>query len=94
MFDARELLGQMLQGGMSSSTQNRLGHALGPQGLGAGQSPLSDLLRRFGQGGRAVPVVLPTRPAKCWAAPAARRSRTRSQPVVWARSPARSSAAS
>jgi len=51
MFDARELLGQVMRGGMGSSTQSRLGHALGPQGLGAGGNPLSDLLKGFGQGG-------------------------------------------
>lgn len=51
MLDTRELLGQMMQGGMSRSTQSRLGHALGPQGLGAGGNPLSDLLKGFGQGG-------------------------------------------
>ena len=51
MFDARELLGQMMRGGMGSSTQSRLGHAFGPQGLGAGGNPLSDLLKGLGQGG-------------------------------------------
>jgi len=51
MLDARELLGQMMQGGMSHSTQSRLGHAFGPQGLGASGSPLSDLLGGLGQGG-------------------------------------------
>ncbi len=51
MFDARELLGQMMRGGTNPSTQSRLGHAFGPQGLGAGGNPLSDLLKGFSQGG-------------------------------------------
>ena len=51
MLDARELFGQVMQGGMSRSTQSRLGHAIGPQGLGAGGNPLSDLLGGLGQGG-------------------------------------------
>ncbi len=51
MVDAREILGQVLRGAMSPSTQSRLGHALGPQGLGAAGNPLSDLVRGLGQGG-------------------------------------------
>lgn len=51
MLDARELLGQMMRGGMSRSSQSRVGHALGPQGLGGGGNPISDLLGSLGQGG-------------------------------------------
>ena len=51
MVDAREILGQMMRGAMSPSTQSRLRHALGQGGSGAGGNPLSDLLSGFGQGG-------------------------------------------
>ena len=40
MFNAAELLGQILRSGMSRSTSSRLRHALGPQGLGQPDGPL------------------------------------------------------
>jgi uncharacterized membrane protein YebE (DUF533 family) len=46
MINATELLGQLLQSGMSSSTTDRLRHALGPQGLGQPGGPLE---QSFGQ---------------------------------------------
>ena len=58
MFKAAELVGQMLQSGVSTSTANRLHHALGPQGLGDPDGPFGELLgqlsgRRGGsRGGR------------------------------------------
>jgi uncharacterized membrane protein YebE (DUF533 family) len=51
MVDAREILGQVMRGAMGASTQSRLSHALGPQGLGAAGNPLSDLVKGVGQGG-------------------------------------------
>jgi uncharacterized membrane protein YebE (DUF533 family) len=52
MFDSRDLLGKLLQSGPSSSTHNRVNHALGPQGLGGGNNPLAGMLGTlFGQGG-------------------------------------------
>ena len=57
MFDARDLLGRLLQSGLSGSTNERLGHAMGPSGLGQGGNPLSDILSQLsglaggGQGG-------------------------------------------
>ena len=54
MFDTRDLLGKLLQSSPSGSTQNRVNHALGPQGLGGGGNPLAGMLGSlFGQGGRA-----------------------------------------
>jgi uncharacterized membrane protein YebE (DUF533 family) len=45
MFDARSILGQLLEAQQGRGrTQDRLGHALGPQGLGRGGNPLGDLL--------------------------------------------------
>lgn len=55
MFDARELLGSLIQGGVSRSTSDRVGHAMGPQGLGQAGGPLGGLLGQLGQavgGGR------------------------------------------
>jgi len=49
MFDPRELLGSLMQGGLSQSTSTRLGHAMGPQGLGQSDSPLGGLLGQLGQ---------------------------------------------
>jgi uncharacterized membrane protein YebE (DUF533 family) len=48
MFDARELLGKLMQSDMTGATRGRIDHAVGPQGLGAGGNPLAGL---FGQGG-------------------------------------------
>jgi uncharacterized membrane protein YebE (DUF533 family) len=48
MFSARDLLGQVMQTAMNDTTASRVRHALGPQGLGAPDSPLA---RLFGQGG-------------------------------------------
>jgi uncharacterized membrane protein YebE (DUF533 family) len=38
------LLDALMQAGLASTTQNRIGHALGPQGLGGGGSPLGGIL--------------------------------------------------
>jgi uncharacterized membrane protein YebE (DUF533 family) len=43
MFDATDLLGQILQSGMSNSASGRLRHAMGTQGLGQTGNPLGDL---------------------------------------------------
>jgi uncharacterized membrane protein YebE (DUF533 family) len=48
MFNARELLGQVMQAGMTDTTANRMRHAMGPRGLGETGNPLGQL---FGQGG-------------------------------------------
>ena len=51
MFNARDLLGQLVDHGMSSqTTSTRIGHAVGPQGAGGTDSPLAAL---FGGGGSA-----------------------------------------
>lgn len=47
MFDARDLLGRLLQSGLSGSTNERLGNAMGPSGLGQGGNPLSDILSQL-----------------------------------------------
>lgn len=47
MINAGNLLGQLLGSGMSSSGTNRMGHAMGPQGLGREGNPLAAL---FGGG--------------------------------------------
>jgi uncharacterized membrane protein YebE (DUF533 family) len=44
MVNARDLLGQLMQAGMSGSANDRIGHAMGPQGLGRGGNPLGELL--------------------------------------------------
>ena len=44
MFNARDLLGSLVQSGVSSSTQDRLGHAMGPHGLGGKDSPFGQML--------------------------------------------------
>src|SRR5512143_3204936 len=44
MFDAKDLLGRMMQAGMSGSATDRVSHAMGPRGLGQSGSPLGDLL--------------------------------------------------
>lgn len=57
MFSARDLLGSLMQSGVSQSANGRLGHAMGPQGLGRGDSPLGQILGQAlggagqGQGG-------------------------------------------
>lgn len=64
MFDARDLLGRLLQSGLSDSTNERIGHAMGPSGLGQASNPLSEIFSQisgvsqgdpgragFGQGG-------------------------------------------
>ena len=52
MIDMRDLLGKLLQSDLSGSTDSRVNHALGPQGLGASDSPLSGMLGDlFGPGG-------------------------------------------
>ena len=54
MVDAKDLLGRMMQAGMSGSAPNRVSHAMGPQGLGQSGSPLGDLLGGLlGRGGGA-----------------------------------------
>jgi uncharacterized membrane protein YebE (DUF533 family) len=51
MFNPTDLLGQMLQSGMSDSASDRLRHAMGPQGLGGADSPLGNLFANaLGQG--------------------------------------------
>lgn len=49
MFNARDLLGQIMQAGMTDSTADRMRHAMGPGALGGADSPLAGL---FGQGGQ------------------------------------------
>jgi uncharacterized membrane protein YebE (DUF533 family) len=44
MLDARDLLGRMMQAGMSGSAPDRVSHAMSPRGLGQSGSPLGDLL--------------------------------------------------
>jgi len=54
MFSARDLLGSLMQAGVSQSANDRLGHAMGPQGLGRADSPLGQVLGQVlggGQGG-------------------------------------------
>jgi uncharacterized membrane protein YebE (DUF533 family) len=48
MFDPRELLGSLLNSGVTPSTGARIGHAMGPQGLGQSGSPLGDILGQLG----------------------------------------------
>lgn len=51
MLNARDLLGQLMQAGMTDSSSNRIGHALGSGGLGQPGNPIGDLLRNL-QGGQ------------------------------------------
>ncbi len=44
MGNATDLLGQLLQAGMSGGANERIGHAMGPRGLGRSGSPLGDIL--------------------------------------------------
>lgn len=53
MFNARDLLGSLMQAGVSQSANDRLGHAMGPQGLGRADSPFGEILGQvLGGGGR------------------------------------------
>ena len=53
MVDMRDLLGKLLQSNASRSADSRVGHALGPQGLGGSGSPLGGMLGElFGPGGK------------------------------------------
>ncbi len=46
MFDARDLLGRLLQSGMTTDKANdRVGHAMGPSGLGGGDGSVAGLFR-------------------------------------------------
>ncbi|MFO1153101.1 MAG: DUF533 domain-containing protein [Rhodospirillales bacterium] len=53
MFNARDLLGKLMDAGMATSAGSRVGHAMGPSGLAGGNSPLADLFSQitgsFGQ---------------------------------------------
>ena len=53
MLNARDLLGQLMQAGMTSSTSDRVGHALGSGGLAQPGNPIGDLLRSLQGGGQA-----------------------------------------
>ena len=44
MFNARDLLGSLMQSGVSQSANERLGHALGSQGAARGDSPFGQIL--------------------------------------------------
>lgn len=50
MFNARNLLGQIMEAGMTGSATRRMQHALGPDGLGQPQSPLMQMLGGGGSG--------------------------------------------
>jgi uncharacterized membrane protein YebE (DUF533 family) len=52
MFNARDLLGQLTQAGMTGSTSSRVDHALGSRGLSRPGNPIGDLLRSFQGGGQ------------------------------------------
>jgi uncharacterized membrane protein YebE (DUF533 family) len=53
MINTRDLLGKLLQSNVSGRAEERVGHALGPQGLGGGGSPLGGMLGElFGPGGK------------------------------------------
>ncbi|HSA79599.1 MAG TPA: tellurite resistance TerB family protein [Geminicoccaceae bacterium] len=51
MFNARDLLGQVMQAGMSGSAADRMRHAMGPKGLGQAGNPLAELFGQSGSGG-------------------------------------------
>jgi uncharacterized membrane protein YebE (DUF533 family) len=51
MFNARDLLGQLMQTGMADSSSDRLRHAMGSEGLGRQDNPLGQLLQGLGGGG-------------------------------------------
>jgi uncharacterized membrane protein YebE (DUF533 family) len=52
MFNARDLLGQLMQAGMTNSSSNRIDHSLGSGGVGQPGNPIGDLLRNFQGGGQ------------------------------------------
>ncbi len=52
MFNATQLLGQLMGGGSAPSAQNRMTHAMGSHGLSANTSPLSGLLGNLMGGGQ------------------------------------------
>ena len=52
MLNARDLLGQLMQAGMTNSSSNRINHALGSGGLGQPGNPIGDLLRDLQGGGQ------------------------------------------
>ena len=55
MINARDLLGQLMQAGLSGSTNDRIAHGMGPNGLGQSGNPLGDLLGGLlGKGGGSV----------------------------------------
>lgn len=45
MFDARDLLGRIMQSGMTNKTDERLGHAMGPKGLAGGDGSLAQVFK-------------------------------------------------
>ncbi len=45
MFDARDLLGKIMQSGMTKKTDERLGHAMGPKGLAGGDGSLAQMFK-------------------------------------------------
>jgi uncharacterized membrane protein YebE (DUF533 family) len=51
VFNARDLLGSLVQSGVSPTANDRLGHAMGPQGLGGRESPFGELLGQALGGG-------------------------------------------
>jgi uncharacterized membrane protein YebE (DUF533 family) len=51
VFNARDLLGQLMQTGMADSSSDRLRHAMGSEGLGRQDNPLGQLLQGLGGGG-------------------------------------------
>ena len=52
MINARDLLGQLMQAGLSGSSNDRIAHGMGPNGVGRSGNPLGDLLGGLlGQGG-------------------------------------------
>ena len=51
MFNARDLLGQVMQAGMTDTAANRMRHAMGPQGLGRADNPLAQLSGQSGSRG-------------------------------------------
>ncbi len=57
MVNARDLLGQLLQSGLSGAANERLGRAMGPSGLGGGGNPLSEIFSQLSgltQGGMSM----------------------------------------
>ena len=52
MINARDLLGQLMQAGMTGSAPNRVDHALGSQGLSRPGNPIGDLLKNLQGGGQ------------------------------------------